>query len=192
MKAVMTILILSMTAMFFIVGCSSDPQVKEGDIVRVEYVGTLEDGSTFDSSEGRDPLQFTVGSGQMIPGFDKGVMGMKVGETKEITLAPEDAYGYPTDDRVMEVDKSQFPPDLELEEGMELVGPGGFPVKVKAISDSVVTIDANHPMAGKTLNFELTLVEIVDPESVEQTTPPMPQGQPQTEPEAQPEADTTG
>lgn len=152
-------------SLFLMLGCSSAPTVKEGDTVKVHYTGTLEDGSQFDSSQGKDPLEFVVGGGQMIAGFDKGVLGMTVGEKKSITLGPEDAYGYPSDERIMEVDKSNFPPDLQLEVGMELSGPGGFPVKVMEITDSAVTIDANHPLAGKTLIFELELVEIIPAES---------------------------
>lgn len=163
MKAFAMNSVLVIVALVLVLGCSSTPVVKEGDKVKVHYTGTLEDGTEFDSSAGRDPLEFVVGSGQMIAGFDKGVVGMKVGEKKTITLTPEDAYGYPTEERVMEVDKSQFPADLQLEVGMELAGPGGFPVKVQAIGDSSVTIDANHPLAGKTLIFELELVEIVPP-----------------------------
>jgi len=161
MKTVISGSILILVSMFLMLGCSSAPMVKDGDTVKVHYTGTLEDGTQFDSSVGRDPIEFVVGSGQMIGGFDKGVVGMKVGEKKTITLTPEDAYGYPSDERIMEVEKSNFPPDLALEVGMELSGPGGFPVKVMAITDSIVTIDANHPMAGKTLTFELELVEIV-------------------------------
>jgi len=165
MKAVLLGSVAVLVTMFLMLGCSSAPTAKDGDTVKVNYVGTLEDGTQFDSSEGREPLEFVVGAGQMIAGFDKGVVGMKVGDKKTITIAPEDAYGFPSDERIMEVDKSNFPPDLELEVGMELSGPGGYPVTVKEITDSAVTIDANHPLAGKTLTFELELVEIVPPDS---------------------------
>jgi peptidylprolyl isomerase len=167
MKTVTTLALLIMVSLFFMLGCSSAPQVKEGDTVKVHYTGTLEDGSQFDSSAGKDPLEFVVGAGQMIGGFDKGVVGMMVGEKKTINIPPDDAYGYPSEDRIMEVPKDQFPPELELEVGMELAGPGGFPVKVQEITEDAVTIDANHPLAGKTLIFELELVEIVAPEETE-------------------------
>ncbi len=172
--------VLVLVSMFLVLGCSSTPKVKEGDKVQVNYVGTLDDGTVFDSSEGRAPLEFVVGGGQMIAGFDKAVIGMTAGEKKDITLTPDEAYGYPSDDRILEVDKSQFPPDLKLEVGMDLVGPGGFPVKVKDITDSAVVIDANHPLAGKTLHFAITLVAINPPggadETVPQTTPQPPAG----------------
>jgi peptidylprolyl isomerase len=167
MKTAVLNAMLVIVSIFLVLGCSSEPQVKDGDTVKVHYKGTLEDGSVFDSSEGREPLQFVVGSGQMIAGFDKGVVGMMVGEKKTITLSPEEAYGYPNEQNVMEVDKSNFPPDMELEEGMQLMGPGGRPVTVKAISDSAVTIDANHPLAGKTLTFEIELMEISSGEAAE-------------------------
>jgi peptidylprolyl isomerase len=167
MKTVKIFVVAAIALLFILPGCSSPPQVKEGDTVKVHYTGTLDDGSEFDSSKGKDPLQFVVGAGQMIGGFDRGVLGMVVGEKKNITLTPDEAYGYPSEDRIMEVPKSQFPPDMELEVGMELAGPGGFPVKVQAIGDTAITIDANHPMAGKTLNFEIELVEIVAPEATE-------------------------
>ncbi len=162
MKTLAMNVVLVIVSLFLMLGCSSAPQVKDGDTVKVHYTGTLEDGTEFDSSAGKDPLQFVVGAGQMIGGFDEGVVGMLVGEKKTIILTPDEAYGYPADDRIMEVDKSQFPPEMELEVGMELAGPGGFPVKVQAIGDSSVTIDANHPLAGKTLTFELEVVEIVE------------------------------
>jgi len=153
--------IIVLTALIFVLSnCASAPKVKDGDTVKVHYVGRLEDGTVFDSSTAAQPLEFVVGSGSMIQGFDKGVVGMAVGESKTITLSPEDAYGNSREDRIMEVDRKQLPPDLNLIVGMELSGPGGFPVKVKAIADSSVTIDANHPLAGKTLVFDLKIVEV--------------------------------
>jgi FKBP-type peptidyl-prolyl cis-trans isomerase 2 len=181
--------VLVLVSMFLVLGCSSTPKVKEGDKVQVNYVGTLDDGTVFDSSEGKAPLEFVVGGGQMIAGFDKAVLGMTVGEKKDITLTPDEAYGYPSDDRILEVDKSQFPPDLNLEVGMDLVGPGGFPVKVKEITDSSVMIDANHPLAGKTLHFAITLMAINPPGAVDET---MPQTTPQPPAGSEPPAgDTT-
>jgi peptidylprolyl isomerase len=165
MKITVFSAILIMVSLFLVLGCSSTPQVQNGDTVKVNYKGTLEDGTVFDSSEGREPLQFVVGGGNMIKGFDEGVVGMVIGEKKTITLSPEDAYGYPSEDRIMEVEKSNFPADLELEVGMELAGPGGMPVKVKEIQEDFVVIDANHPMAGKTLIFELEIMEIIPAEA---------------------------
>lgn len=179
MKVAAISAILILVSLFLVMGCSSPPQAKDGDTVRVHYTGTLEDGEQFDSSEGKDPLQFVVGSGQMIAGFDKGVVGMMVGEKKTITLTPDEAYGYPQDDRIQEIDRAQLPPDINPEAGMELMSPSGFPVKITAVSDSTVTIDANHPLAGKTLTFELELAEIVEPE-------------PEVEPEAEPATEGEG
>ena len=187
MKTALLSAVVVMVSLFLVLGCSSTPQVKEGDTVKVHYKGTLEDDSVFDTSEGRDPIEFVVGSGQMIAGFDEGVLGMIVGEKKTITLGPDDAYGYSNDQNIMEVDKTNFPPDMKLEVGMQLMGPGGRPVTVKEISDDAVTIDANHPLAGKTLTFELELVEVTSGEAQ-----PQPEAVPEPEPVPEPEADTTG
>lgn len=160
MKVVAGGMIVLAALVFVLSNCASAPKVKDGDTVKVHYVGRLEDGTVFDSSTAAQPLEFVVGTGSMIQGFDKGVIGMAVGESKTITLPPEEAYGNAREDRIIDVDRKQFPPDLNLAVGMELNGPGGFPVKVKAIADSTVTIDANHPLAGKTLIFDLKLVEV--------------------------------
>lgn len=164
MKAITIGTALLAVLLLIVAGCSAPPKAKNGDKVKVHYTGRLEDGTVFDSSTDREPIEFVIGSGRMIAGFDRGVVGMSVGETKTITLAPEDAYGYPTDERIMEIDRAQFPEDLELEVGMELGGFGPFPARVTELTDDVVTVDANHPMAGKTLIFDLELVEIVSPE----------------------------
>ncbi len=163
MKTVWKTAILATLSITVLMGCSGPDKVTEGDTVKVHYTGTLDDGSVFDSSRDRDPLQFQVGAGQMIPGFDSAVVGMVVGETKTFTLSPEQAYGMPSDQRIMKFPKSQFPEDMELMEGMQLAGPGGMPVTVKEIGEDTVTIDANHPMAGKNLTFEVELIEIVPP-----------------------------
>ena len=139
-------------------------QVKRGDTVKVHYTGTLEDGSVFDSSEGREPLQFTVGSGQVIVGFDEAVTGMAVGEKKTVLIPCSKAYGEMQGDLVMTVPLTQVPPDLTLEEGMllEVGGAKGEVLRVKVIeinADAVV-LDANPPLAGKDLTFALELVGI--------------------------------
>jgi peptidylprolyl isomerase len=140
-------------------------QATAGDKVKIHYTGTLEDGKQFDSSEGREPLEFELGSGQVVPGFDKAVMGMAVGESKSVTIAPEDAYGQRNEQAVQEVPKSALPEDLKAEEGMMLQAqnPDGQTVQLAVVSvnDDSITVDANHPLSGKTLNFELSLVEIV-------------------------------
>jgi FKBP-type peptidyl-prolyl cis-trans isomerase 2 len=137
---------------------------KSGDTVRIHYTGTLSDGSVFDSSEGRDPLEFTLGSGQVIPGFDNGVTGMKVGETKTIEIASDDAYGPVHEDARQDVPRAQIPDEIPLEVGIQLQmqSPTGqvVPVTVVAVTDEAVTLDANHPLAGKDLTFALELVSI--------------------------------
>jgi peptidylprolyl isomerase len=139
-------------------------QVKRGDTVKVHYTGSLEDGSVFDSSVGREPLQFKVGSGQVIVGFDEAVTGMAVGEKKTVLIPCSKAYGELQEDLVMTVPLIQVPPDLKLEEGMllEVGGANGelLRVKVLEITDDAVMLDANPPLAGKDLTFALELVGI--------------------------------
>lgn len=140
-------------------------QAKSGDVVRVHYTGRLLDGTTFDSSEGREPLEFTVGAGQMISGFDAGVHGMNVGDKKTIQIAPEDAYGLRDDEAVIEFPSENVPPDMKLEAGMQLTlrNQYGQPVNVVVleIREDVIVMDANHMLAGKELIFDVELVEIV-------------------------------
>ena len=138
--------------------------VKQGDNVKVHYTGKLLDGNVFDSSEGREPLEFTVGAGQMIPGFDKGVIGMSLDEEKEITIPPEEAYGIYDPAKIITVPSDQFPDDLSLEVGMEISAsqPDGSAIQftVKEIGEQDVTLDGNHFLAGKDLIFSVTLVSI--------------------------------
>jgi FKBP-type peptidyl-prolyl cis-trans isomerase 2 len=139
-------------------------QVKSGEKAKVHYTGTLEDGTVFDSSREREPLEFEVGAGQLIEGFDQAVDGMTVGETKNVKIPAEKAYGPHRPDLVIEVDKTQFPEGLNPEVGQQLQTQDnqGQPliVSVAAIDDDKVTLDANHPLAGKDLNFEIELVEV--------------------------------
>jgi len=139
-------------------------QVKNGDTVKVHYHGKLTDGTTFDSSEGRQPLEFEVGSGSVIPGFDNGVVGMTVGDKKTINIPAEEAYGGVEEDRFMEFPIDRFPPDLKPEAGMTLtMSDGGgqqFPVVITDVRDNIVILDANHPLAGKDLVFDIELMEI--------------------------------
>jgi peptidylprolyl isomerase len=140
-------------------------QVKSGDTVRVHYHGRLQNGNTFDSSEGRDPLEFKVGSGMVIKGFDNGVLDMKPGDKKTLNIPVEEAYGPKSDELIMEFPKANIPADLNPSVGMELQmsNPQGqvFPVKVAAIGTEFITLDANHPLAGEALTFDIELVEIV-------------------------------
>lgn len=144
---------------------STHSTAKVGDSVQVHYTGTLEDGTVFDSSEGRDPLEFVVGSGQVIPGLDKAVRGMEVGEKKIVTTPAEEAYGPHRDEQVVEISREKLPSDLTPEVGQQLVitQSDGMEIVVVIISVSgdAVTIDANHPLAGKDLVFEIELVKIL-------------------------------
>jgi FKBP-type peptidyl-prolyl cis-trans isomerases 2 len=139
-------------------------QVKKGDKVKIHYHGRLNDGTVFDSSNGRQPLEFEVGSGMVIPGFDAGVTGMAVGEKKTINIPFLEAYGPVREEMVIEFPKTNFPAELNPEVGMQLSMSNAsgqqFPVVVKEIKEEVVVLDANHPLAGKDLIFDLELVEI--------------------------------
>lgn len=140
-------------------------QVQNGDKVRVHYHGKLRSGETFDSSEGREPLEFTVGSGQVIPGFDDGVRGMQAGEKKTIEIPVDQAYGPKSQEMIIEFPTNQFPPDMKPEAGMQLMMNNGqgqqFPVTITEVREDSVLLDANHPLAGQDLIFDLELVEIV-------------------------------
>jgi peptidylprolyl isomerase len=136
--------------------------IKKGDKVKVEYKGTLNDGTVFDSSEGREPLEFEVGAGQVIPGFDKAVVGMEKGDTKEISIKPTEAYGEANPDLVKKMPRSALPPDINPEPGTMLAMNSSdgrqIPVKVKEVTGEEITLDMNHPLAGETLNFEIKAV----------------------------------
>jgi len=138
--------------------------VEKGSKIKVEYTGSFENGEVFDASEKHGkPLEFEAGAGMVVPGFDNAVIGMDVGEEKEVTLKPEDAYGMPNDQAIQKVPKDKFP--AEAKEGM-MIGipmPNGqqIPAKIAKIDDKEVTIDMNHPMAGKVLIFKIKIVEIL-------------------------------
>jgi len=139
-------------------------QVKKGDTIKVHYHGKLTDGTTFDSSAGREPLEFEVGGGMVIGGFDNGVMGMTIGEKKTISIPADDAYGQKQEEMIMEFPKDRFPEDMVPEVGMQLNMSNGagqnFPVVIVDVQETVVILDANHPLAGQDLIFDLELVEI--------------------------------
>ncbi|OJW85278.1 MAG: peptidylprolyl isomerase [Bacteroidetes bacterium 46-16] len=139
-------------------------KAKSGDKVKVHYHGKLTNGTTFDSSEGRDPLEFTVGGGQVIKGFDDAVLDMSVGEKKTVNIPVDQAYGQRNDDMMMEYPKSEFPADMIPEVGMELHMSDNmgnvFPVVITEVLDEAVVLDANHPLAGEDLTFEIELVSI--------------------------------
>lgn len=136
---------------------------KAGDKLRIHYTGRLEDGTVFDKSEERGPLEVTVGNGEIIPGLDEGLVGMEVGETRELTVPPEAAYGPRDEARIQQVPREAIPEHIPTEPGTQLsvqTQEGQtIPVVVTKATDSHVELDANHPLAGKTLNFDVTLVE---------------------------------
>lgn len=138
--------------------------IENGDTVQVHYTGTLEDGTEFDSSRDRAPLEFTVGEGQVIPGFEDMVRGLEAGDTETATLQPEDAYGERDEQRLIEVERDQLPDEIEPEIGMqlEIQQPNGRPARVSIteIGDETVTLDANHPLAGKELTFEIEVLDV--------------------------------
>ncbi len=140
------------------------PQAKSGDKVKVHYTGKLEDNTVFDSSKDRPPLEFTIGSGSIIPGFENAVIGMETGESKTFTVPPDEAYGQPRDELKMEVNKSDFPDDITPEVGQQLqmkrADGNVVNVVVANMEGEKVTLDANHPLAGKALTFDIELVEI--------------------------------
>ncbi len=139
-------------------------KAENGNTVKVHYTGTLEDGTVFDSSEGREPLQFKVGSGEVIPGFDTAVMGLEAGESRTTTIPANQAYGPHMPGQIIEVPRDGIPPDFKPAIGdvVQLKDPQGKPLQatVEEINDDVVKFDANHPLAGKDLTFEVKVVAI--------------------------------
>jgi peptidylprolyl isomerase len=148
-----------------ITGCGKEglKMTENGDTVKVHYTGTLSDGTVFDSSVNGDPLEFTVGAGQMIAGFDTAVLGMKVGETKKVTIPPDKAYGARDETATKIVNKSELPDGMMVKKGDKLqaqASNGNYLVTVIAVTDTTFTIDFNHELAGKDLTFEIKLVEL--------------------------------
>lgn len=145
-------------------------EVKAGDTVKVHYHGRLTDGTTFDSSEGRDPLSFQVGSGMVIKGFDDGVLGMTVGQKKTIEIPVDDAYGPRDPQAIIEFPIERFPPEMKPEVGMQLYMNNGsgqqIPVVIVEVRPEIVVLDANHQLAGEDLIFDLELVEIESPSRI--------------------------
>lgn len=139
-------------------------KAKNGNTVKVHYTGTLEDGSIFDTSREREPLEFKLGEGQLIPGFEKAVETLAVGESTSVNIPAAEAYGEPRTEMVVTIPKEQLPQDIQAEVGMQLQvnQPDGsaIPVRIAEVGDTEITLDANHPLAGKDLKFEIELVEI--------------------------------
>lgn len=139
--------------------------VKKGDTVKVHYTGTLQDGSVFDSSRSREPLEFQIGSGSLIPGFEKAVLGLSIGESTKVDIPSGEAYGEVRDEMIISVERDKLPADIDPQVGMQLQvqQPNGqaMPVVISEVNDTHITIDANHPLAGRDLTFEIELVEVV-------------------------------
>lgn len=139
-------------------------EVKNNDNISLHYTGTLNNGERFDSSEGREPLSFEVGAGQVIPGFDKAVVGMKVNEQKKFTIPAAEAYGDLNEELVYEIPKDSIPADLNPEKGQRLVSNLSdgrqIPVTVTEVREETIMLDANHPLAGEDLTFDITIVSI--------------------------------
>jgi len=137
--------------------------VADGKTVKVHYTGTLQDGTVFDSSKGREPLEFEVGSGQVIPGFENAVRDMVMGTPKTVTIPCDQAYGNVRDEMIAKVPRSQFPDEIDLEVGLMLqlqTPQGELPVRVTEVEPETATIDGNHPLAGQDLTFELEVVDV--------------------------------
>lgn len=138
--------------------------IREGDQVQVHYTGKLQSGEVFDSSQGREPLNLTIGEGKIIPGFEQALLGMQTGEKKSFDLTPDQAFGERRDELVHVIQKEQIPSDVKLEIGMQLALEGQqkepVPAQVVDISESTVTLDTNHPLAGKDITFEVDVVEV--------------------------------
>jgi peptidylprolyl isomerase len=139
-------------------------QAETGNTIKVHYTGKLDDGTVFDSSREREPLEFTIGGGGLIKGFEDAVMGMAVGDTKTIRIPAAEAYGTYRDDLAMNVGKTQFPPDIEPKEGVMIClrhpDGGTIDAMITAVDEDSVTLDANHPLAGEDLTFDLEMVDI--------------------------------
>lgn len=153
-----------MVAVIPITGCSGTVLAQDGDTVKVHYTGTLEDGTVFDASVEREPMGFTLGQGQLIPGFEEAVIGMKVGESKTVNIPVEQAYGPRRSDMIMELERDQLPEGIDPQVGQQLQTTqtdGRIVIAtITDISGTTITIDANHPLAGQDLTFEIELVEI--------------------------------
>jgi len=139
-------------------------QAQQGDQVRIHYTGRLDDGTVFDSSRGREPLEFTIGSGMVIPGFDRAVTGLSVGETRTAIIPPADAYGEFRDELLLTIGREQLPEGLDPAVGQELhmttTSGQVVTVRIQDVMDTQVVLDANHPLAGKQLTFDVELMGI--------------------------------
>ena len=149
-------------------GCSGPALAKTGDTVKVHYTGTLADGTEFDTSIGSEPLEFTIGQGKLITGFEQAVIGMQVGESKTITIPTDQAYGQRSDDLIVEIGRDELSPDIEPEVGMQLQSSQGDMIAtIIEVTETTIKIDTNHPLAGQDLTFDIELIEIGSSQSQE-------------------------
>lgn len=155
---------LALLVLILMTGCGSPEMAKAGDTVRVHYTLKLADGTVFDTSVGNEPLEFTLGQGEVITGFEEAVIDMQVGESKTVTIPVDRAYGQRSDDMIFEVGRDNLSPDIEPEVGMMLQGSQGV-VTIIEVSETTITVDANHPLAGQDLTFDIELVEIGESQS---------------------------
>ena len=161
MKGWHTVIGIILVAALLVSGCGG-VVAKTGNTVKVHYTGSLNDGTVFDTSVGREPLQFTIGQGQLIPGFEQAVIGMKIGESTTVNIPAAEAYGLHRDDLVIAMERSQLPDNIEVGQQLQMMQTDGSTVVVTVIeiSETTAMIDANHPLAGEDLIFEIELVEI--------------------------------
>jgi peptidylprolyl isomerase len=165
-KYSLLLVILILTGFILMTGCGGPAMAKSGDTVRVHYTGTLADGTEFDTSIGGEPLKFTLGERNLIAGFEQAVTGMKVGESRTITIPADQAYGQRSDELIVEIGRDKLPPDINPEVGMQLQTSQGV-LTIIEVTETAIKIDANHPLAGQDLTFVIKLVEIGDSESQE-------------------------
>ncbi|MFC2071344.1 FKBP-type peptidyl-prolyl cis-trans isomerase [Chloroflexota bacterium] len=153
------ILIVVLSSFWLLAGCGSSAVAKSGDTVKVHYTGRLNNNTVFDTSVGSEPMEFTLGEGRLIPGFEQAITGMQVGESKTVTIPVDEAYGQRHDDLIFEVGRDELPADINPEVGMQLPTSQGT-VTIIEVSEKTIKIDANHPLAGQDLTFDIELIEI--------------------------------
>ncbi len=162
--------------LFLVAGCSGPAVAKSNDTVKVHYTLKLADGTVYDTSVGGEPYEFTLGQGQAISGFEQAVIGMKAGETKTVSVPVDEAYGPRRDDLIVEIGRDKLSPDIIPEVGMVLQGSEGA-VTIIEVSETTITVDANHPLAGQDLTFDIELIEIGGSQSQGSDLTSMPLGQ---------------
>lgn len=186
------LLVVGLIALAVSTACSTQPKITQGSVVKIEYKGTLSDGTVFDTTEGKQPLSFLVGANQVIPAFETNVISMKAGQTKKFTIKAKEAYGDPDPSKIVTLPKDQRFTGIDLKEGATIFAnnkaPDGrviqTPMKVVKVTDSEVTMDYNHPLAGKDLTFEVKVVEVQQPQAGQPTGQAQPQAQPQPQQQA--------